>query len=63
MTEKYRVKVGNDNFKPWDKWSREDLEYSAQELGFPRGFIEELSDKTLFDKIISEKCRQSNKEK
>lgn len=63
MTSKYRVTVGSNNHQPWAKWTREDLEYSARELGFGEGFIEELSDQELFSKIISEGCRQLEKEK
>lgn len=59
MTEKYRVKVGSNNHQPWKNHSRKDLEYSARELGFSEGFIEELSDQELFNKIISEGCRQA----
>ena len=63
MTSKYRVTVGSNTHQPWTKWSREDLEYSALELGFGEGFIEELSNQELFNKIISEGCRQLEKEK
>ncbi len=63
MTSKYRVTVGSNNHQPWTKCTREDLEYSAQELGFGEGFIEELSNQELFNKIISEGCRQAEKEK
>ena len=59
MTNKYRVSVGSNNHQPWTKWSREDLEYSARELGFGEGFIEELTNQELFNKIISEGCRQA----
>ena len=63
MTSKYRVTVGNNNHQPWTKWSREDLECAALELGFGESFIEELSNQELFNKIISEGCRQAEKEK
>ena len=62
MTSKYRVSVGSNNHQPWTKWTREDLEYSARELGFSMYFIEELSNQELFSKIISEGCRQAEKE-
>ncbi|AUR93343.1 hypothetical protein NVP1187O_030 [Vibrio phage 1.187.O._10N.286.49.F1] len=62
MTSKYRVCVGSNNHQPWTKWTREDLEYSARELGFGESFIEELSNQELFSKIISEGCRQAEKE-
>lgn len=62
METKYRVSVGSNNHTPWNQYSREDLEYSARELGFGEGFIEELSNQELFNKIISEGCRQSAEE-
>ena len=61
MTSRYRVTVGNNNHQPWTKWTRGDLEYSARELGFGEGFIEELSNQELFSKIISESCRQAER--
>lgn len=53
------ITVGKDSYRPWDKYPREGLEYSARELGFAQTFIDELSDKELFDIIIKEGCRAS----
>ena len=62
MTREYKVNVGSDISRPWERWKREDLEYSAMELGFSLQFIKELSDQELFNKIISEGCRQEGRD-
>lgn len=59
MSDKYRVKIGNDNHKPWEHFGCDNLEYSARELGFSEGYIEELTDQELYNQIIKEGCRQS----
>lgn len=59
MSDKYRVKVGNDNHKPWGHFGRDNLEYSARELGFEDEYIEELTDQELHNQIIKEGCRQT----
>jgi hypothetical protein len=63
METKYQVKLGNNNHQPWKQYSREDLEYSARQVGFREGFIEALSDQELFERVIAESCRQMEKEK
>ncbi|QXN60216.1 hypothetical protein KUA24_149 [Vibrio phage HNL01] len=53
----HKVIVGS----PPIRYSRENLEYSAKELGLSLNFIEELSDSELHDVVLNESCRQMQK--
>lgn len=59
--EKYIARVGTHNYYPWEKYSRESLEYSAKELSLSAEFVEQLSDKELFNVIINISCAKDVK--
>lgn len=59
--EKYTIRVGSDNHRPWENYSRESLEYSAKEFSLSQGLISELSDEELFNMIIKVSCASSIK--
>lgn len=54
--EKYNIRVGSDNHRPWENYSRDSLEYSAKEFSLPEELISELSDEELFNMIIKVSC-------
>lgn len=55
----HKIIVGSPNIQ----YSRDNLEYSARQLGLSENFIEELSDSELHDVVLNESCRQLAKEK
>ena len=54
-----KVKVGSGDYRPWEKYSRESLEYSCIELGMNSGTLDQYTDEELFKKLISMGCAKS----
>lgn len=54
-----KVKVGSGNYRPWEKYSRESLEYSCIELGMSSGTLDQYTKEELFKKLISMGCAKS----
>ncbi|UUW39818.1 hypothetical protein VP14_131 [Vibrio phage VPMCC14] len=55
---KYTVHVGSD-YRPWENYTRESLEYSCVELGMSSENLHQYSDEELFKLIISLGCAKS----
>tara|TARA_Y100000588_G_scaffold31471_1_gene30803 strand:- start:18516 stop:18713 length:198 start_codon:yes stop_codon:yes gene_type:complete len=54
-----KVKVGSGDYRPWEEYSRESLEYSCIELGMNSETLDQYTEEELFKKLISMGCAKS----